>query len=52
MEDNLDGRAICLKLTELRTVGKAHHLLVIRTRGDHGCDFHKPLTVGVLGGEA
>lgn len=46
--DNADGRAICLKLTEETTVGGLKRLCIIRTTGDHSCEFYKPLTAEQL----
>ena len=49
-EDNQEGRAICLKLTEATMNGGMQRLCIIRTRGDHSCEFFKPLTVeNILG---
>lgn len=50
-EDNIDGRAICLKLTEETMVGPVKRLCIIRTRGDHTCEFFKPMTVEQLMGK-
>jgi len=50
-EDNPDGRAICLKLTEATMVGPVNRLCIIRTRGDHTCEFFKGLTVDNLMGK-
>ena len=51
MEDNPQGLAICLKLTE-GTMTKGQ-LVIIRTRGDAGedCRFFKPMTVDNLMGK-
>ena len=46
-----DGMAICLKLTEATMEGPLKKLCIIRTTGDHGCEFFKPLTVENLLGK-
>jgi hypothetical protein len=43
--DNTDGLAICLKLTEETMVRPGKRMLrIIRTRGDHTCEFWKLIT--------
>lgn len=46
--DTSDGRAICLKLTEATVHGPMKRLCIIRTTGDHTCDFFKPMTAEQL----
>ena len=56
--DSSDGLAICLKLTTEAVLsapndGKTRKLCIIRTRGDHTCEFFKPMTVEqLMGGSA
>jgi len=45
-----DGRSVCLKLTEATMEEPPKKLRIIRTTGDQGCAFWRPMTAGQLTG--